>query len=52
MSERVNKTYKPAELKAVIDLLQNNSRREFTGTQAHDIVIALYERGYRIVKVT
>lgn len=49
MKQRVNKTYKPAELTAAIAALQNNAYLCFNEADAHGIIIALHTLGYRIV---
>jgi hypothetical protein len=49
--KRINKTYTPDELKAAIAVLQNNSYHNFETGEAHGIVIALHQAGYRIVYV-
>jgi len=49
MAERINKTYKPAELEAAVAVLQKNSYHNFEPGDARGIVMALYHRGFRIV---
>lgn len=51
MSERVNKTYRPAELVAVLTLLQDNLFHGFQYNEAVAIVKMLQQNGYRIVKI-
>lgn len=48
MTERVNKLYKPAEIKAAIDALQ---KKHFTEQEAIDIIKGLYALDFRIVYV-
>jgi len=49
VKHRIPKQYKPAELKAATEVLQNNSYHCFHEGDAHGIVIALYNLGYKIV---
>jgi hypothetical protein len=49
VTERVNKTYKPAELEAAVAVLQNNSYHNFEPGDARGIVMALHHKGFRIV---
>ena len=50
MSEKINKTYKPEELKAAIEVLTNNCYHNFDWNDASGIVKALHLKGFRIVK--
>lgn len=50
MSEKINKLYKPAELEAAIEVLTNNTYRNFDWNDAAEIVKALHLKGFRIVK--
>lgn len=47
----VSKTYRPAELVAVLTLLQNNKYHNFDESEAVAIVKMLQQQDYRIVKV-
>lgn len=49
MSERVNKLYNPAAMRAALDALM---RKHFTEAEAIDIIKCLHVQGFRIVKVT
>lgn len=49
MKRPVPKQYKPAELEAAIAVLQNNGFHNFYKDDARKLVIALYNRGYKIV---
>jgi urate oxidase len=46
---KTQQTYKPAEIKAVIEVLQKNTYHCFSETEAHAIVIMLYKRGFKII---
>lgn len=49
MTERINKLYKAAELRAAIAALQNNSFHNFSASEARGIVVALHQLGFRVV---
>lgn len=46
----IRKQYTPAELEAAVAALQENCYHCFERGDAEGIVLALHERGYRIVK--
>lgn len=54
MAERVNKLYKPAELVAVVNALQqiNFGPVQLDNRTAVEVVKSLHKLGFRIVKVT
>lgn len=51
MNERVNRTYKAAELVAAQQALMHNGFHDFNPDDASAIIIALFKLGFRIVKV-
>ena len=51
MKRPLRMTYKPSELQAALEALQNNSCHKFSAKDAGTIIASLYALGYRIVYI-